>query len=81
VVNIKEVYVKDKEWFTEYIKVEGKHITKKSTTKRWWITPNQMISNQPPDKRTIFSSGTFALQGHDPNSEVHFKNIMVKVAD
>lgn len=22
--------------------------------------------------------GTFALQGHDPGSEVHFKNIMVK---
>src|SRR5258705_9531668 len=29
----------------------------------------------------FLSSGTFALQGHNPNSEVHFKNIMVKVPD
>jgi hypothetical protein len=26
----------------------------------------------------LLSSGTFALQGHDPNSKVYFKNIMVK---
>jgi hypothetical protein len=26
----------------------------------------------------IISDGTFALQGHDPNSKVYFKNIMVK---
>jgi len=24
------------------------------------------------------SSGTFALQAHDPGSEVHYKNILVK---
>ena len=28
--------------------------------------------------RTL-GSGTFALQGHDPESKVYFKNIMVKV--
>jgi hypothetical protein len=27
----------------------------------------------------VISSGTFALQGHDPNSKVYFKNIVVKV--
>jgi hypothetical protein len=26
----------------------------------------------------VLSSGTFALQGHDPSSKVYFKNIMVK---
>jgi hypothetical protein len=26
----------------------------------------------------VLSSGTFALQGHDPKSKVYFKNIMVK---
>jgi hypothetical protein len=29
--------------------------------------------------KKILSSGTFALQGHDPGSTVHFKNIKVKV--
>ncbi|TMI85786.1 MAG: DUF1080 domain-containing protein, partial [Bacteroidetes bacterium] len=26
----------------------------------------------------VLSRGTFALQGHDPNSKVYFKNIMVR---
>ncbi|MBS1528987.1 MAG: DUF1080 domain-containing protein, partial [Bacteroidetes bacterium] len=30
------------------------------------------------DALRMLSSGTFALQGHDPNSLVYFKNIMVK---
>ena len=82
VINIKEVYVKDMEWFTEYIKVEGKHVTVK-------INDKTVVEYTEPDdlkpsagqSAHILSSGTFALQGHDPNSEVHFKNIMVKVAD
>jgi len=35
----------------------------------------------PGQTAHFLSSGTFALQGHDPNSEVHFKNILVKVLD
>ena len=27
----------------------------------------------------VLSSGTFALQGHDPKSKVYYKNILVKV--
>ena len=26
----------------------------------------------------LLACGTFALQGHDPGSEVHYKNIFVK---
>src|SRR5664279_3475532 len=33
VVNIKEVYVKDMEWFTEYVKVEGKRVVIKINDK------------------------------------------------
>ena len=82
VVNIKEVYVKDMEWFTEYIKVEGKHITVKINDKTVvdYTEPND-FKPAPGQTDHFLSSGTFALQGHDPNSEVHFKNIMVKVAD
>jgi hypothetical protein len=80
VVNIKEVYVKDMEWFTEYIKVEGKHVVVKinNITVVDYTEPNDFKPAQGQEGRYI-SSGTFALQGHDPNSEVHFKNIMVKM--
>jgi len=82
VVNIKEVYVKDMEWFTEYIKVDGKHVIIKINDKTVvdYTEPNDF--RPAPDQTGHFlSSGTFALQGHDPNSEVHFKNIMVNVPD
>jgi hypothetical protein len=82
VVNIKETYVKDMEWFTEYIKVDGKHVIVKINDKTVvdYTEPND-YKPAPGQKGHFLSSGTFALQGHDPNSEVHFKNIMVKVPD
>ena len=82
VVNIKEVYVKDMEWFTEYIKVEGKHVTIKINDKTVVdYTEPADYKLEPGQTNHFLSSGTFALQGHDPKSEVHFKNIMVKVLD
>jgi Domain of Unknown Function (DUF1080) len=82
VVNVKEVYVKDLEWFTEYIKVNGKHVTIKIND-RTVVEYEEPKDFQPAAGQTdhFISSGTFALQGHDPNSEVHFKNILVKVPD
>ncbi len=82
VVNIKEVYVKDMEWFTEYIKVDGKHVVVKINDKTVvdYTEPDD-YKPAPGQKGHFLSSGTFALQGHDPKSEVHFKNIMVKVPD
>jgi Domain of Unknown Function (DUF1080) len=82
VVNIKEVYVKDKEWFTEYIKVDGKQVTVKIND-RIVVDYTEADDFKPAPGQTahFLSSGTFALQGHDPNSEVHFKNIQVKVLD
>ena len=82
IVDVKEVYVKDSVWFTEYIKVEGKHVVVKINDKMVvdYTQPNDF--KPTPDQTAHFiSSGTFALQGHDPNSEVHFKNILVKVQD
>jgi hypothetical protein len=75
----KEVYVKDDVWYTEYIKVEGKHVIVKINDKvvTDWIQPDGFV---PPEGHVgrIISSGTFALQGHDPKSIVFFKDIMVK---
>jgi hypothetical protein len=79
IVDIKEVYVKDNVWFTEHITVQGKRVIIK-------INDRTVVDYTEPDhvKRPgdmagrIISDGTFALQGHDPNSKVYFKNIMVK---
>ncbi|MEO6961523.1 MAG: DUF1080 domain-containing protein [Puia sp.] len=75
----KEVYVKDNEWFTEDILVQGKHVVVKLNDKvvTDWTQPDGFV---PPENHPgrIISSGTFALQGHDPKSVVFFKDIMVK---
>ena len=77
--DVKEVLVKDNEWFTEYIKVEGKRITIKlnDTTVVDYTEPTQP-ERTAGNERRVLTSGTFALQGHDPNSKVYFKNILVK---
>ena len=75
----KEVYVKDDVWFTEYTKVEGKHVITKinDIVVTDWTQPDGFA---PPDNHPerIISSGTFALQGHDPKSVIFYKDIMVK---
>jgi hypothetical protein len=78
--DVKEVYVKDNEWYTEYIKVVGKKVTIKINDKTVVeYTEPENMKREGGDSLRRISSGTFALQGHDPKSEVHFKNIMVKV--
>jgi len=75
--DVKEVYVKDNEWFTEYVKVQGKNIVIKINDKTVvdYNEPAERSAGQDPRK---LSSGTFALQGHDPKSIVYYKNIQVK---
>lgn len=79
VEDVKEVYVKDNEWYTEYIKVQGKKITIKINDKTVvdYTEPDNVAQMQDRAEKHL-SSGTFALQGHDPNSKVYFKDIMVK---
>jgi Domain of Unknown Function (DUF1080) len=79
IVNIKEVYVKDNEWFTMYITVKGKRVTVKLNDKLVldYTEPDNVKRGEGEEQR-VLSSGTFALQGHDPNSLTYFKNIMVK---
>jgi hypothetical protein len=77
--DVKEVYVKDDVWFTEYIKVEGKHVITKinDIVVCDWTQPDGFVPPKGHAER-IISNGTFALQGHDPKSIVFFKDIMVK---
>lgn len=78
--DVKEKLVDDYEWFTETIKVEGKHVTIKVNDKQVvdYTEPDDVKRGKGSEQRLI-SNGTFALQGHDPNSIVHFKNILVRI--
>ena len=69
----------DDEWYTMTIRVEGKHVVIKVGDKV--ITDWTQAEDFKPAANhlhRVIDHGTFALQGHDPGSEVHFKNIMVK---
>lgn len=71
---------KDDEWYTMTIKVEGKHVVTKVNDKVITdYTEEEKPKREGQFVGRLISSGTFALQGHDPGSEVHYKNIFVKV--
>ncbi|MDP2895067.1 MAG: DUF1080 domain-containing protein [bacterium] len=76
VVDVFTTPVKDNEWYTHYIMVKGKHVIVK-------LNDKVVVDYQEPEdlerKAPRLSRGTFALQGHDPGSEVHYKNIVVKL--
>lgn len=80
--NIQDVFeapAKDSEWFTQHIIVKGKRIVVKVNGKTLvdYTEPDDV--KRPPDMAgRVLSSGTFALQGHDPKSRVLYRNIMVK---
>jgi hypothetical protein len=77
--DVKEVYVKDREWYTEYIKVEGKRVIIKINDKTVVdYTEPENPKREPGNEGRLISSGTFALQGHDPKSTVHYRNIFVR---
>jgi hypothetical protein len=81
VADVKEQLVPDDQWFTQHIIVKDKHITV-------LVNGKVAVDYTEPDgiSETGYegmpgrklSSGTIALQGHDPGSVVYYKNIMVK---
>ena len=76
---------KDNEWFTQHVIVDGRKVTVKIDDKV--VNEYEETDSPQPEReggrergrgRPVLSSGTFALQGHDPGSEVHYRNILVK---
>jgi hypothetical protein len=70
---------KDGTWFTLSIKVDGKHITTAVNGKKI----SDYVEEANPKRESgmeerLLGSGTFALQGHDPGSEVHYRTIKVR---
>ena len=77
--DVREVYVKDYEWYTEHIIVQDKKVTIKINDKTVVeYTEPDGIENTEGRKDKHLSSGTFALQGHDPKSKVYYKEVLVK---
>ena len=76
----KEQVAHDGKWFTEHIIVKDKKVTifvdgKKVTE---WDQPADWKGANGMPGRTL-TSGTIALQAHDPNSVIAYKNIRIKL--
>src|SRR5690606_13318894 len=74
--DVREAPARDEKWFTQHIIVQGNKITVKIDGK----VVNEYV--EPDDRKgqpRSLSSGTFALQAHDPESKVYYKDIMVKI--
>ncbi len=77
--DVRDVFVKDNVWYTEYITVQGKRVVIKINDKTVVdYTEPDNVKREAGQEGRLISSGTFALQAHDPKSKVYFKNIMVK---
>jgi hypothetical protein len=71
---------KDNEWFALRVKVEGKRV-------RTWVN-DRLITDYTEEenpvregsyKGRLIDSGTIALQGHDPESQIHYRNIRIRL--
>ncbi|MEN3339008.1 MAG: hypothetical protein V7647_2684 [Acidobacteriota bacterium] len=83
VQDVTEALAKDDEWFTEHIIVKGNNITVKVNDKQLvdWTQPADWNGGREGPDRAITGPGTIALQAHDPNSTVYYKNIRIKPLD
>ena len=82
VVNVDDPGVKDNEWYTQEIIVKGRTVVLKvngKTLVEYEEPAGQEATNDKFERR--LGEGTFALQAHDPNSKVFFRNLRVKRLD
>jgi hypothetical protein len=79
IVDVKEQHIQDDTWWTETVIVKDRHVTIK-------LNDKTVVDYDEPDGKEAFNkdferrlgTGTFALQAHDPNSTIYYKNIRVK---
>jgi Domain of Unknown Function (DUF1080) len=81
VAKVLEAPAKDNEWFKYEIIVEGKHVVVKindKVTADYTEDPDALAKDRSIEPNRRIGEGTFALQAHDPNSTVLYRNIRVK---
>ncbi|TWU50879.1 hypothetical protein Poly51_41720 [Rubripirellula tenax] len=79
VKNVDDPGVKDNEWYTQEIIVNGRNVVLK-------VNGKTLVEYTEPEGQKAFDKnfermlgeGTFALQAHDPQSKVYFRNLKVK---
>ena len=66
---------RDGEWFTVHTIVRGRRV-------RVLVNGRQVVDyTEPAGTPTRLTGGTIALQGHDPDSEVRYRNVMLRPLD
>lgn len=70
--NVYKAFAKDNTWYHTNIRVVGNHIQVR-------LDSVLTVDYYEPKESGKQQSGTIALQGHDPGSTVHFKNIRLKI--
>ncbi|REG84765.1 3-keto-disaccharide hydrolase [Algoriphagus antarcticus] len=78
--DVKDVYVKDGEWYTEHIIVEGDIVTVKINGETVNVYDQSKDENRKGDLGVKkVDHGTIALQAHDPKSVIYYKSVKVKI--
>lgn len=82
VQDVKEQLVPDNEWYTYTILARGDTITVRVNDKQVveWTQPADWQGPKGSPGRRI-GAGTIALQAHDPNSTVYYRNIRIRPLD
>lgn len=77
--DVKQQLIPDDTWWTQHIIVKDKNV-KILIDGKTVVDYTEPEGQKPYDKNfaRLFGEGTFALQGHDPGSTVHFRNIRAK---
>lgn len=78
--DVRETFVADREWYTEHVIVKGDQITVKINGKTVNEFDESKVRSGDLGVKKI-SSGTIALQAHDPESVIYYRSVKIKLLD
>ncbi len=78
--DVKETYVQDGEWYTQHIIVKDDEITVKVNGKTINEYDESEVRSGDLGSKKL-SSGTIALQAHDPESVIYYRSVKIKILD